>query len=242
MHDPYYATPSGYVFNISNPAQLQQLGHFPSGTRITLRNGWAFIRTGYPEPITLQAYSVADPHNIWNGGMLAAEVSDMATSGANVYAVATSLGLWVTRFTPPQPVDLAPFNFATAASGAVPGRPLRFVGWVQNLGPSATTHSFQISFVGTPVDRAGPPVNLCNSVRVAGSLASSATINLAAYNRTLYGAEHGVLSGRYRVEVIVDSLNEIAERREHNNTMLSPQLFTVQEFRLAARRAWSLYR
>jgi hypothetical protein len=44
------------------------------------------------------------------------------------------------------------------------------------------------------------------------------------------------------VEVIVDLLNEIAERREHNNTMLSPQLFTVQEFRLAARRAWSLYR
>ena len=214
----------GYVFDLSDPTSPTQISGFPTVSRVVVSNGWAFVvEEGYDT--SLRAYSVADPRDIWDGGFLATDFTDIAASGTIVLGV--SSGLWVTRFAPPapQPVDLVPVGFSPTTQRLVPGKPIGFRGWVRNLGPSATSQSFTVAFEATQPEWPATVVTLCDPLLVPAGLASGSSVSLAGIGRTLLGREY-LTPGRYTVRVVVDKLNDIIELHE-NNTMTAPGEFTI---------------
>ena len=210
--------------DLADPTSPTTLGPFTSGNTLVVDGDWAYVLKG---SAGLWVYSIADPLKIWDAGLIEIAFQDVATSGGLIYATSEADGLYILDFTPPEAVDLVPRNFALETPAAAGGLPIEFAGTIENLGPDMTLASIRVAFRATPTSYQGPAVELCDPLHIEGGLVPGTSVSLAGLGRTLYGPETGLSAGTYRVEVVVDEANMIAERRELNNRAVAAQELTV---------------
>lgn len=222
---PDYTPPDGPVFDISNPTSPTVVGKFTYGSKVTLlTNKWVLVTNG---PHGLDAYMIANPRHVVANGFVAADAADVATLGELAYTVSESEGFGILRLRVPDLSDLVPRDFALATTSVAPNQPLNFSGYIENIGPEATTQSFWVRFAGIPTDRTGPIVSVCDWLQMPAGLAPGTSVSLAGTGRTLYAPDKGVLPGKYMVAISVDETNVIAEIRKDNNIAVTTGQLTV---------------
>jgi hypothetical protein len=187
----------------------------------------------------LRVVSVLDSYNPSEAGFLATPgfPRRLAVANNRIYLAAGEAGLYVLRFR--WAPDLTIRNFDFQPQDVKAGTELHLTGQVLNDSTTPTATAFSIGVYVSPYrDFSEPRQLLCPPLRIEAGLTHLTPIDLAARRFVVLS---GIPSSVYRVGIIVDADNQVAEFREDNN-MASLDKPLYMGPRPSGARSWALYR
>jgi len=163
---------------------------------------------------------------------------NVAIGAERIYLAAGCAGLYVFHFhwSP----DLAVHGFDFEPCDVSAGDEIRISGEILNESTTPTVAGAWVEICASPnYDFSEPRYLLCPRFRIEPGFAGLASVNLALRRFVVLS---GIPDGAYRVGVVVDSENEVAEFREDNNVVWRPRKILYVGERPSGARAWVLYR
>ena len=187
----------------------------------------------------VRVFSLLDPYNPSEAGFIttAGFPRRVAIAYGRIYLAAGDAGLYVLRYhwSP----DLTIRDFDCQTQDVVAGSEVYLSGDIFNNSTTPTVAAFSVNVCVSPHRYfADPRILLCPPLRVEAGFSHLNPINLAQQHFVVLG---NVPNGIYRLGIIVDADNEVAEFREDNNVAWVDSPFYVGP-RPTAAKSWQFYR
>jgi len=187
----------------------------------------------------LRVINLLDPYNPNEAGFLATAGSPrrVAIAQGRLYLAAGNAGLYILRYgwSP----DLTTRNFDSQTEEVIVGSEVHLSGEVINDSIIPTSAAFSVKVYVSPYRNfVEPRLLLCPPLRVEAGFTHLQPINLDKHRFVVLS---GVPNGMYRLGIVVDADNEVAEFRENNNIAWVDRPFYMG-MRPTVAKSWTLYR
>ena len=186
----------------------------------------------------LRVVNLLDPYNPSEAGFLATAgfPRRIALAYGRIYLAAGAAGLYVLRFR--WSPDLTICDFHCDTQDVVAGSDLPLSGKVLNNSTTPTATAFSVKVYVSPCrDFTEPRLLLCPPLRIESGLDHLHPVDLSQQKFLVLST---VPRGVYRLGIIVDADNEVAEFREDNNLTWLDRAFYVGP-RPTSAKSWHLY-